>query len=152
MYAAFLDQYGWWTLGILLLIAEMLVPGIFLMWFGLAALLTGLLDVLIPSLGWQWQALFFAIAAVALVFGVRPLISRKLERETDHPTLNRRMHALIGQTANLVNPITNGHGEVKIGDTLWRVTGPDLPKGARVRVVSVDEQSMALHVEPAGET
>jgi len=148
MLASYLGQYGWWTLGLALLIAEMLVPGIFLMWFGLGALLTGVLDLLFPALSWQWQAVFFAAASVALVFGVRPIISRKLDRETDHPTLNRRLHALIGQTANLVNPIVNGHGEVRIGDTLWRVTGPDLPRGARVKVVSVDEQSLALHVEP----
>ncbi len=148
MLATFLDQYGWWTLGIVLLIAEVIAPGIFLMWFGAAALLTGVVDWFFPAMSWQWQAVIFAVISVALVFGVRPFISRSLDRESDRPTLNRRLHALIGQTADLHAPIENAHGEILIGDTLWRVTGPDLPKGARVRVVAVDEQTMALTVEP----
>ena len=145
----FLDSYGWITLGMLLLVAEVLVPGIFLMWFGAAALLTGVVDWLFPALSWQWQLLAFAAFSVALVFGVRPLIGTELDKESDRPDLNRRLHALIGRTATLTRPIVDGHGEVKIGDTLWRVTGPDLPRGARVRVVAVDDRNMALTVEPA---
>ncbi len=144
----FLDQYGWWTAGLVLLIAEMLVPGIFLMWFGFAALLTGVVDMLVPGLDWRWQTVVFSVLSVALVFGIRPLIGRSLEAESDRPDLNRRLHSLIGQSADLVKPIENGHGEVRIGDTLWRVTGPDLPAGTRVRVIAVDERAMALTVEP----
>ena len=148
MYDLFVHQYGWWTLGILLLIAEILVPGIFLMWFGLAALLTGVVDWLFPALAWQWLAVLFAAVSLALVFGLRPLVSRRLEEETDHPDLNRRLHAQVGQTATLIQPIENGHGKVKIGDTFWRVTGPDLPAETRVKVVSVDESAKALAVKP----
>ncbi len=148
MYELFVQQYGWWTLGILLLIAEILVPGIFLMWFGLAALLTGVVDWLFPALAWQWQMVIFAALSLALVFGLRPLVTRRLKEETDHPDLNRRLHSLVGQTATLVQPIENGHGKVKIGDTFWRVTGPDLPRDTKVKVVDVDEKSMALAVEP----
>ncbi len=144
----FLDQYGWWTAGLVLLIAEMLVPGIFLMWFGLAALLTGIVDVIVPDLDWRWQAIVFSALSVALVFGIRPLVGRSLEHESDRPDLNRRLHSLIGQSARLVKPIENGHGEVRIGDTVWRVTGPDLPAGTRVRVTAVNERAMALTVEP----
>jgi hypothetical protein len=146
---SFIDSYGWVTLGMLLLVAEVLVPGIFLMWFGAAALLTGLVDWLFPGLSWQWQILIFSAFSVALVFGVRPFISFELRKESDRPDLNRRLHALVGQTATLTSPIVNGQGEVRIGDTLWRVTGPDLPKGTRVRVVAVDERTLSLMVEPA---
>ena len=149
MLMTFLDQWGWWTLGIVLLIAEVLVPGIFLMWFGLAALVTGVADFVIPGMSWQAQALVFAVVSVALVAGVRPLLGNALDRESDRPNLNRRLHSLVGQTTTLMKPIVNGHGEVRIGDTIWRVTGPDLSEGTRVRVVAVDEQSMALTVEPA---
>ncbi len=147
--AEFLDSYGWFSLGMLLLIAEVIIPGIFLMWFGLAALLTGVIDWLIPGLSWQIQALAFAVLSVGLVFGVRPYIGLELNKETDRPDLNRRLYSLIGEVTTLTRPIQNGHGEVKIGDTLWRVTGPDLPKGTRVKVVGVDEKRMTLSVEPA---
>ncbi len=145
----FLDSYGWFSLGLLLLIAEIVVPGIFLMWFGLAALLTGVIDWLLPNLSWQVQALAFAVLSVGLVFGVRPYIGLELDKETDRPDLNRRLHSLVGEVAILTRAIENGHGEVKIGDTLWRVTGPDLPKGTRVKVVGVDDKRMTLNVEPA---
>ncbi|WP_038035485.1 NfeD family protein [Thermopetrobacter sp. TC1] len=147
--AEFLDNYGWFSLGMLLLIAEVIIPGIFLMWFGLAALFTGVIDWLIPGLSWQIQALAFAVLSVGLVFGVRPYIGLELNKETDRPDLNRRLYSLIGEVTTLTRPIQNGHGEVKIGDTLWRVTGPDLPKGTRVKVVGVDEKRMTLSVEPA---
>ena len=146
---AFFAAYGWWTAGLALLAAEVVVPGIFLMWFGLAALLTGVLDWLFPNMGWQAQALAFAGFSVALVFGVRPLIGKRLDAETDRPFLNRRLQSLVGEVAELASPLENGHGEVKIGDTLWRVTGPDLPRGARVRVTGVREGTGELIVEPA---
>ncbi len=146
---AFFEAYGWWAAGLALLAAEVVVPGIFLMWFGLAALLTGVVDWLFPGMGWQAQAFGFAAFSVALVFGVRPLIGRRLDEETDRPFLNRRLQSLVGETAELTRAMKNGHGEVKIGDTLWRVAGPDLPKGTRVRITGVREDTGELLIEPA---
>lgn len=145
---AFLDQYGWWSLGLVLLIAEMLAPGIFLMWLGLAALLTGAVDWLFPQLPWHWQVIVFATFATTLVFGLRPLLSSE-ENESPDSTLNRRLHALIGRSATLDAPIVNGRGKVRIGDTTWRVSGPDLPAGAAVTVTGVDERDLTLLVEEA---
>ena len=45
-------------------------------------------------------------------------------------------------------PIVNGHGQVRVDDTNWRVTGPDLPSGTRVKVVAAD--GAVLKVEKAG--
>jgi hypothetical protein len=38
----------------------------------------------------------------------------------------------------LAAPIVDGHGQVKIDDTNWRITGPDLPSGTRVKVIGAD--------------
>ena len=145
---AFLDHYGWWSLGLLLLIAEMIAPGIFLMWLGLAALLTGGVDWLFPHLAWHWQLIVFAAFAAALVFGLRPLLSSE-ENDGPDTTLNRRLHALVGRAATLDNPIVNGRGEVRFGDTIWRVSGPDLPAGTTVTVTGVNERDLTLLVEEA---
>jgi membrane protein implicated in regulation of membrane protease activity len=56
------------------------------------------------------------------------------EVESDEPLLNNRVAQLVGQTATLEQPITNGVGHVRLGDTLWRVKGPDLPAGTQVRI------------------
>ena len=53
----------------------------------------------------------------------------------------------IGQCYDLIDPIVNGRGSVKIGDSIWRVEGPELPKGARVRVLGAD--GTLLKVAPA---
>ena len=145
------DTYGWWIAGLLLLIGEIALPGIFLMWLGLAALLMGVVDWLFPAIPWYWQLALYAVLAAALVFGLRPMITRNLRQETANPTLNRRLHAMIRRTGTISDAITEGYGRARIGDTEWRVRGPDLPVGAHVRVVGVDEKTLSLVVEPLEE-
>jgi inner membrane protein len=130
--------WAWWILGIVLLVAEIVVPGNFLVWVGIAGLLTGLLSNLFWETGWwvwetQWLV-FAALSGLSLWVG-RSWLNRN-RGLTDEPTLNNRGASLIGRTADLIDPIHNGRGRVKIGDTIWMVNGPDLPAGSRVRVVA----------------
>lgn len=130
--------WAWWIFGIVLLVAEIVVPGNFLVWVGIAGLLTGLLSNLFWTTGWwvwevQWLT-FAALSALSLWLGRQML--RRNRALTDQPTLNDRGASLVGRTADLIEPIHNGRGRVKIGDTIWIVNGPDLPAGARVRVVA----------------
>ena len=53
---------------------------------------------------------------------------------SDQPLLNERAGRLVGQAYVLAEPIVDGHGRIRIDDSNWRVTGPDLPSGTRVRV------------------
>ena len=57
--------YHWLILGMLLILGEMLLPSFTLLWFGLAALLTGLLLLILPSIGLSIQLLFWAMASIA---------------------------------------------------------------------------------------
>ena len=66
---------------------------------------------------------------------------------TDQPLLNRRGAQLIGRIATLAEPIKDGRGRIRIGDTLWRVSGPDLPAGTRVRVKAATDTDLELVVE-----
>jgi hypothetical protein len=129
--------WSWLIFGLVLLAAELLVPGNFLVWIGVAGLVTGGLSLLFwESSWWIWEVqwLVFAVLSVVSVFvGRRWLIRSHLR--SDEPTLNERGASLIGRTADLIDPIVNGHGRVKIGDTVWMVNGPDLPLGAKVKVV-----------------
>jgi membrane protein implicated in regulation of membrane protease activity len=140
-----LGPWIWLILAAALLVLEMLAPGIFLMWFGLAALVTGVL-ALRYEMAWQWQLIWFCCMSLVTVI----LVNRYLRRnptETDAPLLNQRAAQLIGQTHELVDPIVNGRGSVHVGDTIWRVEGPALPKGAPVTVVGAD--GSVLKVKPA---
>jgi len=73
---------------------------------------------------------------------------RKHQLESERPLLNERVVQLVGQSFNLVDPIVNGRGSIKTGDTIWRVEGPELPQGARIKVVGAD--GTLLKVAPAG--
>jgi membrane protein implicated in regulation of membrane protease activity len=68
--------------------------------------------------------------------------------DSDQPLLNRRSEQLVGKVATLTEPIRDGHGRVRIGDTMWRVTGPDLPAGTQVRVKAATATDLELVVEP----
>lgn len=131
-----LGPWSWWVLGLILLSAEILMPGVFLIWIGIAAIIVGCLSLLFwndPFWVWQTQILIFAVLSV-----VAALIGRRLmvtTGESDEPLLNKRGESLVGRTATLSEPIAEGRGRVRIDDTLWVVSGPDLPVGARVRIV-----------------
>lgn len=145
---AFLSDLGpwaWFVAGGVLLIAEIFLPGVFLLWLGLAALATGVLASAV-TLSWQVEVLAFAALSVVAV-----LIGRKVSpgpnTASDRPFLNRRAEGYVGRVFTLDAPIEGGVGRVRIADTVWRVEGPDVPSGHEVKVVAAD--GATLKVEPA---
>ena len=129
--------WNWWLLGILLIIVEILVPGTFFLWIGIAALCVGLLVFLFPALIWQLQWLLFALLTVGSV-GFWWLYLRRRRTASDEPLLNRRGHQYVGRVFTLATPIVNGQGKIRVDDSTWKVEGEDCPAGTRVRVVGVD--------------
>jgi membrane protein implicated in regulation of membrane protease activity len=140
-----LGAWSWMIAAAILFVLELMAPGIFFMWFGVAALVTGLI-VFRYDISWQWQLLWFCGLSLASVL----LANRYLRQhplESDRPLLNERATQLIGKSFDLVDPIVNGRGSIHSGDTIWRVEGPELPQGTRIKVVGVD--GSVLKVEPA---
>lgn len=133
-----LGPWSWMVLGFVLLAMEILVPGVFLLWIGVAAILTGALSLQLWGFEfWSWQlqvVVFLALSLVSALIGKR--INRSTETETDEPLLNRRTDQLVGRTAVLDEPLLEGVGRIRLGDTTWRVTGPELAAGTRVRIVA----------------
>ncbi|OYW65485.1 MAG: hypothetical protein B7Z40_12540 [Bosea sp. 12-68-7] len=138
-----LGPWGWVILGLVLIGGEVLAPGIFLLWLGLAALLTGAVIGLV-DLGWQAAALVFAgLSLVAVLTG--RLLTRRKDEEPDAATgLNDRGRRLIGRVFRLEATMTGGEGRIRIDDSSWRVTGPELLAGSEVRVVRVDGATLVV--------
>jgi membrane protein implicated in regulation of membrane protease activity len=138
-----LGFWDWFIAGGLLLVLEVLSPGVFMLWLGLAAMLVGAISIFVD---WTWQAQFiaFAVFSVAAIPLWRRL-SMQVGPATDQPFLNRRAEALVGRIFTLEKPIVDGSGTIPIDDTVWRITGADIPAGSRVKVVRVE--GTALHVE-----
>jgi inner membrane protein len=138
-----LGTWNWLIFGFVLMALELIAPGVFLFWLGLAALLVGLVSfVLHPS--WQTQLLMFAAFAAAAVPVWLRLARGSGAASVSNPFLNRRADALVGRVFTLERPIIDGHGTVRIDDTIWRVAGPDAPAGSRVRVVQADGANLTV--------
>ena len=138
-----LGTWNWLIFGFVLMALELAAPGVFLFWFGLAALLVGLVSFAAhPS--WQTQLLMFAMFALIAVPIWRRLAKSQREASPSNPFLNRRAAALVGREFTLERPIVDGFGTVRIDDTIWRVAGPDAPAGSRVRVVQADGANLTV--------
>ncbi|MDX9862534.1 MAG: NfeD family protein, partial [Rhodospirillales bacterium] len=129
--------WHWFILGIVLTILEILAPGVVVLWLGIAAGVTGLAVLGIDGLTWQVQILVFAGLSVVSVVSGR-LWMRHRPSITEHPTLNRRGERHIGRVFTLDAPIVNGVGKIRVDDATWKVTGDDLPAGARVKVIAAE--------------
>jgi hypothetical protein len=138
-------HYLWWILALLLIAGEVLMPGYFLLWIGLAAAAMGMVLWLVPSLALLAQAVLFAVLALAACVLYARLLRPKLERrEPGSERLNRRGEQMIGQRYVLIEPIVNGRGKACVGDGQWLVSGPDLPLGSTVEVVAVDGTTLKV--------
>jgi inner membrane protein len=126
----------WWIIAGVLLFGELLLPGVFLLWLAAAAALTGLLD-LVLGLGWQGEVVTFVALSVALVLASWNYVRAQRSPKSEQPNLNQRQMAYVGRRTVLLNAISNGAGKARIDDSVWDVTGPDLPKGAQVIVTGV---------------
>ena len=140
------DAYWYWLIAAVLLgAAEMLVPGVFLIWIAVAALLTGLIT-LAGDLSLALQFALFAVLALLASWGGRVWYKAHPVASAD-PLLNDRASRLVGETVELTSPIANGRGRARLGDSEWNVRGPDAAAGACMRVVGMEDG--ALVVRPA---
>jgi inner membrane protein len=140
--------WHWWAFGGALAIVEAFVSGFVFLWLAIASGLVGILLWLWPGIGPDFQVLIFAALSVASVAGWRRFRSARPARSYQ-PNLNRRGAQYVGRQVALLEPITNGRGRIRLGDSSWSVTGPDLPAGRTVEVVAAD--GAVLQVRPAAD-
>jgi membrane protein implicated in regulation of membrane protease activity len=140
---ASLGGWGWLILGLLLIGGELLAPGIFLLWLGLAALVTGA-AVGLTGMAWQGALLVFAALSLASVLAGRALTRRKGEEPDIAAGLNDRGRQLIGKVFTLEATMAGGEGRIRVGDSSWRVTGPELLAGTQIRVVRVEGATLVV--------
>ena len=131
------EVIAWACLSLALISAEVIAPGVFMLWLGIAAAVVFGVVLLVPGIPVLWQALGFIVLSFASIAVYRKHFRQDAERN-DQPLLNRRAEHFIGKNFVLESAIINGSGRLKIGDAFWTVAGEDLPVGTRVRVVQSD--------------
>jgi membrane protein implicated in regulation of membrane protease activity len=131
-----LDWWHWMVLAVLLAAAETLIPGAVIIWFAVSAGIIGLLMVVV-DIPWQYQLIGFGLLGLAALLLYRTY-RKKNPGTFEQPNLNQRGLQYVGSELVLIEPIEQGSGKAKLGDGVWKVSGPELPAGARVRVTGAN--------------
>ena len=136
----------WLVLGLVLAVAEMVVPGVFLIWFAAAALVVGLLTAALP-LALPVQVVAFVALSLASVLASRRWLRRHPIESAD-PLLNQRGQRLVGRSVTVTQAIKGGNGRVRCGDTEWLAQGPDAEVGARMTVTGSAGATLIVDAVP----
>jgi membrane protein implicated in regulation of membrane protease activity len=140
-----LGPWNWLILAVVLLVLETVIPGVHFLWFGLAAVVVGVVALGV-GMAWPWQVLLFVALSVAVVFWVKRFVRPDVAL-SDQPDLNVRGQQYVGRSVVVEQAIANGRGKVRVGDTLWSAEGPDAPAGTSVTVTGT--KGTVLVVKPA---
>ena len=144
-FATLSDGTLWLLAALVLGVAELIVPGVFLVFLAIAAAVTGLATLALPDLPAGAQLASFAVWS-----GVTVLVGRRWYHDypvaTSDPMLNDRAARLVGEIVTVDQAIDGGHGRVKVADGVWQASGPDAAIGTKMRVVGV--RGGVLAVEP----
>jgi inner membrane protein len=139
--------WNWFILAVLLFVLEFALPGVHSLWFGMAAVVVGLL-ALATGLTWPYQVIAFGIIAVLTVFAVRRYVRPDVSK-SDLPDLNERALQYVGRSLVVEAAIENGRGKVRVGDSVWQAEGPDVPAGSRVKVTGARGTVLVVVAERA---
>ena len=137
-------HWVWLTLGLVLAGLEMLLPGVYLIWLAVAAIITGVLTLAF-DLSLPFQVVDFVFLSLIIAFSARRFLRESPIVGAD-PLMNRRVARMVGQTAVVVQAIEHGSGRVKLGDSEWIARGPNVAAGERVRISG--SEGAILLVEP----
>ncbi|WP_439813682.1 NfeD family protein [Zavarzinia sp. CC-PAN008] len=142
-----ISYWHWWSLALVLVALEAFLPGVAFAWLAVGAVVVGGLVAVLPDTPLYVQGIVFAVVAGLVILVARRFVKSRFGNERAADGLNERGASLKGQTAVLIEPIVNGTGRARVGDSSWTVVGPDQPAGARVRIVDLNGNQLVVTPE-----
>lgn len=140
---------NWIIAGLMLSLLELIVPGVYLIWFGFAAFIVSVTVYFLP-LEFTTQLIIFAIASgVFAVIGVAVYryVFNKAQVPAEYKNLNNTAEQYVGQLVTVAEDAADNRTKVKIGDTYWLVSCQKaFKKGDTAKVVGVKD-SLILIIE-----
>lgn len=138
-------QWHWWAgLALLMLIAEIFVPGFFLFCLGIGCIAGSVA----AGLGFEAPVQLIAFSAFSLLafFTVRPILMKRFWKEDGVRT---NMDALVGQRGRVSQDFEPGLrlGRVSVAGDDWRaesITDTPLHVGDTIEVVRVDSNTLIV--------
>lgn len=140
-----LTHWHWWVLALALVVLEVFAPGAVFIWMGAGAAVVGVILLIAPDLGWEYQFMVFSIISVVSIAAWK-MYQRKHPTETDRPTLNRRGEQYVGRTFSLDEPVVNGQGKIRVDDSTWKIEGADCDAGSQVKVTGIEGTILKVEV------
>ena len=135
-------EVAWATIGLMLTIFELFVPGTYLIWFGLAAFVVSGYTWL-TGVGITDQLIVFAIFSAIFAFlglYVYKAIFERMKVDDKYKDLNDPAKQYVGRTVTLTRNVEDNNTKVKIGDTVWLAYSKDnLKKGDKAKVTAVKD-------------
>jgi membrane protein implicated in regulation of membrane protease activity len=135
----------WLIGGVVLLIAEVIAPGFFLIFVGAAAIATGVFTLLFGLGAVPQMALFALYALLAVMIGRRFYANR--HSPSSDPLLNDPSRRLVGKVVTVVSAVDDHEGRVRLGDSDWSARGGPAAVGERVRITGVDGNCLKVEAE-----
>lgn len=131
----------WLIIGALLILFEIILPGVYLFWIGVAALIVGFILNFLP-LSLTIQILLFAIfCIVTVLIGVKTYKGKDRDITTQH--LNQARGAeYVGKVFTLTQDVVNNEGRLPIGDSVWGIHGEDLLAGTKIRITKANGNTL----------
>ena len=140
---------NWIIVGLALSLLELIVPGVYLIWFGFAAFIVGVAVYFLP-LELTTQLIIFAIASgIFAVIGVAVYryVFNKAQVPAEYKNLNNTAEQYVGQLVTVAEDATDNRTKVKIGDTYWLAScQKPFKQGDTAKVVGVKD-SLILIIE-----
>lgn len=140
---------NWIIAGLALSLLELIVPGVYLIWFGFAAFVVGIAVYFLP-IELTTQLIVFAIASgIFAVIGVAVYryVFSKTQVPAEYKNLNNTAEQYVGQLVTVAEDAEDNRTKVKIGDTYWLASCQKAFKqGDTAKVVGVKD-SLILIIE-----
>ncbi|MFV0626246.1 MAG: NfeD family protein [Alphaproteobacteria bacterium] len=133
-----ITYWHWISFGLFMIFSELVTPGFYFLWIGLAAVLSGVVSYIFPELDFVVIGSIFAISSVVFCYLGKISLYKKVSNEASS-SLNNRAAQNIGLTVVVFEEIVNGAGKVKVGDSVWPAKSKEDKKvGDAVKIVDVD--------------
>ena len=133
--------WHWVVLGIVLMLLELAVPAFFLIWFGLGAVIVGLLMLVFADLSTAYQVITWTVSSMLFVW-----VWFKAFRPHLHKTrVGRSQGAFVGEIGLVIRDIRPYEkGQIRfqkpiLGDEVWEsIADQEIKTGERVKVLAVE--------------
>ncbi len=137
-----ISEWGWWITAAVLILFEILAPGVFFLFFAFAAFIVASIGWAF-DIDWQYELLIFAAIGFGSMFAGRRYFKNERLSFEEHP-INDPMAEYIGRVVELHGAVKNGAGEIKLGDSIWVVTGDDAEIGRSVKIIGKNDQKFIV--------